>query len=931
MTNFNAPLSGSDYTLLRKDYAGDYLITLCSNRVVFAGQVNTDLSIPTNWAQFDYNNVTVGSYSDVEVGQTLLIGTTNDKTKAEFRGRIRLPPAANAIFCSESSQNFSIGAYWWVIDTYDPTYKLSRPDNNGVEFVDYAVGYEGPEPMVVGLRTAYVDNVDSGTGKMRVAFDVSASYATVPSGSVSSYQFTFKASSYTVISGSLSSSAVTVDFNPGEQWGKLVITDSGGITKTRHFYIKGIDASNPPDLGFDNCTITGDINRGWSLTVPAFAGVDSVLRDTFGVVWRANELYGETAGQLYPTNNIAFTGWLQREDEQAQADQTASIVEDARFEFTGIGPRMARLTAQLLALRIASVPAVWGELATLTPWRGICHFLSRYTTAANLCDVDFSDKTTTYLFPALSTQGGNVFNAVGGIAGQINALLETAPDGRIQVNRNAEMMTTADRAGLTTVANWTTQDTISVNKSQEQNRNVGIVDTDGAVYNSSSGQVTVYTARAPGHAQGEAQGRSTLPGQIVTSLDDLRQRAGGKYEIDNNSETLNVAFPDGYAPALIPSKGQLHTFTYSGLTANGVDRIQYTTADYWTLESVTLTRQGNGTTGISTNWRKLNRVGDLGDNTTIVPQNSITNPAPDLGGDAFPFQDPDVTFPEAGLDLSQVNPAQLLPPPGQVLATNGNTVIASNGTNAWLLKNFIALKVPQAVDVTPSDLGSYTIKQVLFDPFFTSTAVGAYILASDGTNSAVWHTANVAAVNPVWTKGVVLTGVYTVIRATNAAGKILLYGTTTAAGWTITVTYTSAPGSGTTYLAYSSQGGGTASFTGSGYGGLGVFEVREAPRLTGDSTTFASSIEIAGSLVNPAGTGTLTLGIQADGNQTHNPATTGSYDDTITFVDGPYNGTVALPNIYINFSGPDYPGNAYQVYLLRITITGTGTQPTIAT
>ncbi len=779
---FNAALSGPDYTLLRSTgYAGDYLITLCANTVLLHGTVQSDLTTPTSWAQFSYTLIS-GTYTDVDKDMVLIIGTVNDITKAEFRGRVRLAPSASVIYSSESSQDFTYGNWFWIISAFDPTYILSRPDASGNELVDYNLPYAGPQPMVLGLRTAYVDNVDSGTGKMRVAFDVSASYATVPSGTISSYQFTFKAGTYTVISGSLASSAVTVDFNPGEQWGKLVITDSGGVTKTRRFYIKAHDANNPPDLGFDNCTITGDLTRGWSLSVPAFAGVDSVLRDTFCVVWRANELYGGTAGQLYPTNNIAFVGWLQREDVQAQADQTASIVEDARFEFTGFGPRMARLTAQLLAIRISASPAVWGELATLTPWRAICHFLSHYTTIANLCDVDFSDKSDTFLFPTISTQGGNVFNAVGGIAGQIDALLETAPDGRIQFNRNAEYLTAAQRAALTAVAAFTTDDIISAAKSQEQNRNVGKVDGDGATYNPATGQVTVFTARAPGHAQGEAGGSSTLSGQILTynaNPDnvriELRQRVGSKYEIDNNSETLSTEHPDGYAPLFIPSKGQLFTFTLSALTANGVDRIDYTTADYWTLESVTITRQGNGATSVRNGWRKLNRVGDAADDTTLTPEVIADDPTPDLGVDAFPFQDPDVLFPEVGVDLSAVNPVQLAPPPGTVLATNGQTVIASNGTNAWLLKNFITLKKPIAVDVTPADLASYTIKQVLFDPFGTRTAQGAYILASDGVNSAVWWTANVAVPKPVWTKGVALAGVYTVIRAGNVAGSALIY------------------------------------------------------------------------------------------------------------------------------------------------------------
>ena len=791
MTSFNSALTSDQYTLLRSGgYAGDYLITLCQNRVVLAGQVDSPLASAQAWAAFVYNNVTEGSYTDVVVGQVLVIASTNDITKAEFRGRIRSAPDASIIYCNESSQDFSVGAYFWVLDTFDANYKLSRPDSLGTEFVDYNVAYTGPEPMVVGLRTAYVDYVDSGTGKMRVAFDVSSSYATVPSGSISSYQFTFAAGTYTVISGSLASSAVTVDFAPGEQWGKLVITDSAGITKTRHFYINAHDDSNPPNLGFGGAQITGDLNRGWALNIPAFAGVDDLLRDTFCVVWRANEIYAGTAGELYPTNNIAFVGWFQREDDEAQADQTASIVEDARFEFTGIGPRMARLTAQLLAITLSGSPSAWGELASATPWRAICHFLSRYTTVANLSDVDFSDKSDTFLFPAFSTQGGNVFNAVGGIAGQINALLETAPDGRIQINRNAEYLDSTQRTTLVTVGSFTSEDAVPpTTRSLEENRSIGKVDADGATYNSVTGQVTVFTARAPGIAQGEAAGSSTLGAQILTYnsnpfnvLDELRQRVGNAYEVGNNSETLSVEFPDGYAPIFVPSKGQLFAFTLSALTANGVNRIIYTTATKWTLESVTIGRPGNGATSVRCNFRKLNRVGDLGDNTTLPPQNALPDPIPDLGDPAFTYEDPDVLFPESGSELTDVNPAQLVPPPGTVLATNGSSLIASNGTNVWLLKNFLALTKPQAVDVTPSDLGSYTVKQVLFDPFSTSMAAGAFVLASDGTNSAVWYTANVAATLPDWSKGAVVTGVYTVIRATQTAGSILIFAPDTAAG-----------------------------------------------------------------------------------------------------------------------------------------------------
>ena len=88
----NYALGTAQYNVLRTaGYAGEQLVSLVSNRVVFAGQINTDLSSGTAWAQFAYNNVTVGSYSAVEVGQSLIIASTNDIAKGAvtFYGRIR--------------------------------------------------------------------------------------------------------------------------------------------------------------------------------------------------------------------------------------------------------------------------------------------------------------------------------------------------------------------------------------------------------------------------------------------------------------------------------------------------------------------------------------------------------------------------------------------------------------------------------------------------------------------------------------------------------------------------------------------------------------------------------------------------------------------------------------------------------------------------
>lgn len=851
--SFNAALTAGQLTKIRSgSYQADYLITLCTNRVVFAGQVNSDLTTPISWAQFNYNNVTTGAYTDVEIDQAILIATTNDKTKATFRGRIRSTPTSSIIYCSESSQDFVAGAYFWVLDTYDVFYKLSRPDANGNELVDYDLPYAGCLPEVTGLRSAYVDYVDSGTGKMRVAFSVSG-YAVESGATISSYLFSFKASSYTVIAGALNTAAVTVDFNAGEQWGKLVVTDSAGRTLTRHFYIFAHDANNLPSTGFENAALTADLQRGWVMNIPAFANVDTVLPDTFAVLWRYNENYGGVAGNLDTANNVAFIGWLQREEDSASGDAAYSVLTETRFEFTGVGARLQRLVAQLLGFTLNASPTQWGQINNLTPWRGICHFLSRYTTVANLCDLDFSNKDNTYLFPALSTQGGTALQAVMGIAAQIDANVEFAPYGPIRVDRDASYLTTAERAALTTVIAYDYQDIISpqgIVKTLEENRQVGKVDADGLFYNANNGQVTGFTVRSPGHAQGEGAGSATLSNQILAAtadsaagLNELRQRAGNKYEVENMTEILSVDHPDGYH-FIIPSRAQLFTWTLDATLpgANGVNRIVYDTGTSWLCEAFTLTRTGNGTTACKATYRKLTRIGDLGDNTTVIPPNVEEPTVPDFGFPAFPDEYPEAVIPEIGWTEPQVPPT-LATPPGTPGGLKGGEVIIKSTTQAFMLTSLITLRAPRSNEITPADLASFLIKQVLFDPFGTANALGAYLLASDGTNSAIWNTDSSLDAVPTWTKGANVADVFTVMRATNLANALLYYSPYPSSATSSTIDATFDPGG----YAYTLQLGTLASGGNPGNcidGGSGAHTTEAAVRINLPVASTVTNVKI---------------------------------------------------------------------------------------
>lgn len=864
-----APLATPQYNRLRTPgYAANRLLSLFSNRVALAGTVQTDLTAAISWSQFNFTG-TSGSYTDCLTNMALLIGTVNDIKQATFRGRLRTAPSSSIIYSNESSQNFGTGSFFWVIDTRDIQYVLSRPSSldpeTAEELVNYNQTYQGLLPIVIGLQTAYVGYVN-GSGYLRIGVDLSQSFAAESGATIASYLSVIPGA--IVVAGALNQSIFIVDIPYGERWGQSTVTDSGGRALTRDFAVKVHDpVLYPPDTGFEGGTIASTLDAGATLSIPAFAGVDDLLYNTFGIAWRAKEQYGGVSGGLYDANsaaitnkaltanvatltaaghpfetgqtliiadvdatfngthvitattvntysyvkvhadvvsagcsgmavcnpvNIDFVGWLSREDDTLQGDAKRSVISGAKFVFTGVGPRLARLTAQLVAMQEANPATRWGEMINATPWRAIWHFWSRYTTVATLCDVSFDDTTNTFLFPEMSSQGGNALKACQDIASQIDAVIEFLPWGGIEVNRDINWLTQSERDAKTPFADWTTSDAYGTPRSIDPNPNIGRADTDSATYNPTTQQVTFFAARAPGIAQGEAQGTATLPSQILAAatnpadgLAESEQRIGNKFNVDNLREFLDVDHRSGCVGVPIyPSRSRIATWTLVNVAGpNGLNRVNYDDSVLWTVESVTQTYdQKKGKFTDQVRYRRVAEVGDPGDDITqkIPPPGGLPQ-FPYLGFPAFNFQIP--LAPEAGSLITHINPAKLIPPAGRVAFADGNTVLAWSDTVLELVSNFINLTYPQTRNITPSALGAYLIQSALFDPFNTGLASSSvsprnnylYALANNGTNSFVKSTPNGFAPVPFYLQSNLITGVYTLLRATGTPGSLMAY------------------------------------------------------------------------------------------------------------------------------------------------------------
>jgi hypothetical protein len=867
-----ASLASPQYTKLRSpSYAGDSYVTLFSDRVVFKCLVNTDLTSAGSWAQFNYNTVTTGAYTDVFVGMEVFISATSNIKDSTFIGRIRVAPSSSVLYVNESSLNFSVGATVWVVDNHVPQYRLSRPSTSdpatAVELIDYDQTFQQLAPQTVGIKTAYIGRVNS-SGKLRIGIDAASSYAGTSGATISTYLWTLDG---TYIAGSSSASRIIVDVDAGEQWGSLLLTDSGGRTSLRWFAIRAHDENDPPNVYGSNISITGNIDQGWTASVPFFAGVDDVLPNAFAIVWRDFEAYknyegnlwgggsatitakarssnvvtltaansfqagqqvivissdsafngtftvtaatsttfsyAQTAGNVGSTSatgtavvnaqNVEFVGWWQQEDEPVSWDSDAAALETANFQFTGVAARMQRMTSQLLGFSLNSSPTLWGEMVSMTPWRAMLHFLQRYTTIADLCDITFDSTDNTYVFPSLSAQGGNAMESVRGIARQINANPEFAPWGAIQIVREVGQLDSDARAALPTIASWDMQDIISpggITRSIEPLPTIGKVDADGGGYNTTLSQVIVYTARAPGTAQGDGSGSAQLSAQIMpasaTSADTLtilRQRVGNQLLIENNQEYLDVDHPDGYVGVpFVPSQAQLYTWTLDSdmVGDNNVNRIVYTTSAQWVVENVTINYSSEGLRTLKVRYHRVTPIGALGDDTTqIIPAPGEIPPLPDPGLPGFDFEPIDILYPDDPV------PGALPPLPDRKIATfKGQELIVTSPTQAWWLQNFVTYATPTALNITPSDLDDFEIVQPALSAFYTDTAIPLWLLGTDGTDSKVWYTANGATLSAAWSAGTTTAGVYTVIRATQTDGTLMCY-SPSATGGTTTLTY----------------------------------------------------------------------------------------------------------------------------------------------
>lgn len=797
----SSALTAGNYTSLRgtgataQFHAADYLTCLCPNTVVFKALVNGAPS-GNSYAQVTFDNVTTGAYTDIKIGQTVLIGSDSDKRNATFVGRVRKTPTSTILYVNETSVSIADNANIWVIDDYRVWDKLTL-ESAGVMYKDYDETYQVPKPIIYNLQSAYAGVVSGSPEGYTIAFSASA-IAGASGSSITAYSWSI--GDGTVTAGATNTANVTVRFPSGFRWISLTVTQTGSITTTRRIPIWAIptDYSSQVTLAIDQISITGSIDQGWNASLNAWSGVDTVLDNTLVCLVRV-EYYGTTQTSIL--NNVAFIGRIRTENNQNKTDDNFSRVMQAGLQLEGLATQMSREEHLPFALVYDATPTAWDEINNLTIWRAIAHCLQRHTTVMELHSLSFSDTSDSYLADQLGVQGGNMLAVIRDLAESINGVVEFAPTGELRVVRDAVYLSTASRSALLTYGAFTNEDYIDFTLDVEHNDTIGLVQSAGGSYQTASDTVLAVLSTAPGLAQNTPEGTSALLKQILTADQDkndneteLNARSGHHLAAVNPTDTLNVTHPSGYGSVLVPSRIVWYTFTIAS-TENTRGRA-YTTSNRWLLNEVTLDHDNQtGITRTSAVY-KLETSGAAGRAIYPPAYAEESNALPIM----FPFT-PYSFFPEiptvySPIDVTGISLPPLLGDPSSYpssspIKADGNTVLFGTANRVYVTRKFITSNTIGELDITPSTIGANeVIKHAVW-----GAGYDAYLLTYDtsGDNSYVWYTDNVLSLAAGWTKGAALSGQYEFIRKTATQGALYVIGsrpTTSSGAYSVTWDFT---------------------------------------------------------------------------------------------------------------------------------------------
>jgi hypothetical protein len=422
-------------------WSGELRFALCPNDVVFVAEVAETITNAV-FIEFDWDNATVGAYTDVNPGQTFFITETDDPAELRrplFRGRVTRSPTATVFYCNESSFNLQAGYIITVIDSYE----ILQKDRSGA-LVDGYLAFEKLPPIVRNMQAFYYAE---SAGSMLFSF-APVGQAMEKSATIASYAWTIPGATYTV--GNATTQNITVSIPYGHRWAFLDVEDSNGVSHRLIFQILVCPRDDPAFMfqAHDDVVFNNDIESG-GLTVSTtfFAGIESILNRTRCAIVVANN-YKSGSGTF---SNVKFVGYIVQENTDILGDLVSSTLSQTGFELQSFEAIAAQLPVPPIAIRNVASEDAWDEINIPTPQRVTAHLGVRYSTLFELCPVDLRPLDDTWFSGETDMEGTTLVESINHTAEEFNARIVFYPEGDAALEINPNFQSEAERDAVPTL------------------------------------------------------------------------------------------------------------------------------------------------------------------------------------------------------------------------------------------------------------------------------------------------------------------------------------------------------------------------------------------------------------------------------------------------------------------------------------------------
>jgi len=630
-------------------------VYLLQPTIVFKARVNlASATYPV--AEIPFDGVTVGAYGDIEIGQTVLIGSTEG---AYDLGRtyVRKAASSSVLYIGFSSRGGHVGevtltdnAYITVVDTYEVWRKPQRLDNSaGVIYKDYELAYNTATPPIVhvgdlgglgrigmtsgGVLT--VDALDWGGSTLVNAADTWSSR-------------TWDMADGTITVGTTTSQAPDVTFPAGKRWVTLTGVTAAGGTARRRYLVVALDPADP------------DIIRATNVRYRRTAEGQTMSCDLKERLDPANYLPGTVVMLLVRESRGGtvtwaqrFAGWLDIESSFAQASITLTD-KGTTIQAVDVAGKLAQVKALAAAFENEASMSSWLHMVGCNPERMMHRLLEFESTALTVADFALTGLSGSAAYPVMSwnVTGGNMYDTVDGLARAFGRRFTCNSNGKLALKTDPMRQNIADRTAtvqrLIDEAGWK-----RLNWQTRARPTTGALTTENAVISSgyastlSGGGLApfpdVYSV-APGEVAGQGIGESSGGREIVQSQTESNERAGHDYARMNGDPLYSVELAHGVDADIEPADMTWVNITasqgnagYRGPTLSGESGLPVTVDVAINSETgvstqvLTWERETSGEAGARDPRPATSNAGYSGSVNVPVPGNGVTRSASGLG------------------------------------------------------------------------------------------------------------------------------------------------------------------------------------------------------------------------------------------------------------------------------------------------------------